>query len=442
MTSKLLDRRTVLRGAGVALALPLLEAMMGPRSSVFRGTAHAGGGTAPPKRLLTFFVPCGAVMDRWTPTSTGTTYDLTTTLRPLAPVRDAVSVLTGLDNTAARRSAANAGPHSTGAASLGSALPMTRLGATGPTLDRVAAARWGGTTRFRALAINNEPQYQETDGEGVSTAVFHDLSWDAAGQFVPSVTDPSALFDRLFRTASSGESARRRSLLDAVRGDAQDLRRRLGSADVARVDAYLDGVRDLEREVTAASTACATPDAGAALGGDPAAMATPDRARLFLRILTAALRCDLTRFASFALANAGNRSPLPWIGITEGHHAISHRTDAASLDDLERITTYEITQFAYLLSLLAAAPEGDGTLLDHTAVLLFSEVADGARHTYESLPVLLAGRGGGRLVSGRHLRFAAGTPIARLYATLLGVLGDPAPRFGLDGDTTLGELLV
>ena len=436
-----LDRRTFLRGAGAAVALPLLEAMLpSDRPGLLHGIARADG-VPPPTRFITYFVPCGAVMNHWTPAVEGTAYELSPLLAPLAAHRAKLSVLTGLDNTSARRSIANAGPHTLGAGTITSAMPMNRLGATGPSIDRRAASAFGGSTRFRSLVINNEPPLIESDGEGVSTAIFHNFAWDGPGRFLPAITEPRSLFNALFQPGTDAAAARRRSVIDAVRDDANDLRQQLGVVDARVLDEYLDGVHELEQQLATGAAICAPPSMDG-VPGDAASMSPPDRARLFARIIAAAFRCDLTRFVNFALANAGNRSPLPWLGITDGHHPISHRSDPTSLGQLDQIVQYEMGQLAYLLDQLASVPEGSGTMLDHTAVVLFSEVADGALHSYESLPVLVAGGGGGRLVSGRHLRYEAGTSIARLYATILAILGDPQPQFGLDGFAPLSELLV
>ncbi len=182
----------------------------------------------------------------------------------------------------------------------------------------------------------------------------------------------------------------------------------------------------------AAPTTCARPEAP---GGD--LPASPERVQIMLRLVATALRCDLTRFASFALNNGIDSSPLPWLGLSGGHHDLSHADDH---DTIVRIVRYEMEQVAYLLALLKAAPEGDGTALDNSLIFVSSEVSDGATHSLDDMPVLVAGRAAGCVRPGTHLRFPDQTPISNLYLTLLNLAGVTTPAFGLDGTTLLDGL--
>lgn len=427
-----LSRRAVLRGAGAAVALPLLDAMLdGCRRPHGAGPRDAGphdAGSAPPVCLVTWFFAHGTKMDAWTPSEEGRRWGVTPCLEPLAAHRDDLLVLSGLANAAPELLSSAGGPHSRGAASWASGMPTSTAGARGPTFERRAAAELGGATRLRALSVVNAPETPSV--ESGSSAMLTNLSWLGPGRPAPALRDPARLFEALFGGGGIGDGSER-SVLDHVRGDLAALRARVGRDDRARVDEHLESVRDMERAASpradAAARACAAgqrpPD-----GNFPA----PERARLLLRLVATALRCDLTRFASFALSNALNNDPLPWLGLGDGHHDLTHRDDH---DTIVRITRDAMGHAAFFLDQLAA-PDAHGRLIDRCLVFISSEVSDGAVHDYRNLPVLLAGRGGG-VAPGSHVRVEPRTPICRLYLSLLQRAGSRADRFGFDGDAPL-----
>lgn len=429
-----LSRRAVLRGAGVAVALPLLDAMLdgcgrphgtGARDAGARDAGVRGGVAAPPVCLVTWFFAHGTKMDAWTPAEAGRGWSPTPCLEPLAAHRDDLLVLSGLANAAPELLSSAGGPHSRGAASWASGMPTTTTGAGGPTFERRAAAELGGATRFRALSVVNAP---DTPGvESGSSAMLTNLSWAGPSRPAPALRDPAHLFAALF--GGDGDDGSDRSVLDHVRGDLAALRARVGRDDRARVDEHLEAVRDMER------AAAPRTRPGACAAGDPPPdgnFPAPERGRLLMRLVATALRCDLTRFASFALSNALDNDPLPWLGLGDGHHDLSHRDDH---DTIVRITRDAMGQAAFFLDQLAM-PDAHGRLLDRCLVFISSEVSDGARHDYRNLPVLLAGRGGG-VTPGAHLQLEPRTPICRLYLSLLQRAGSRADRFGFDGDSPL-----
>lgn len=439
MRAPRLSRRTFLRGAGAALALPWLEQMAAPLVPGGVRRAEAGGPPDAPGRFVLFFIPCGVPVG-WAPAAEGADYAMPAMLAALEPFRRDLLVLSGVDNASARESLTAGGPHSAGTMTFSTATPAVDSGAGGPSIDRVVA-QLDTTTRLAGVAVNNESPNTLLDAEGITPRVLHDLSWDAAARSVPALSDPRALYERLFVVPGADVLARRRGVIDAVRADANALGATLGAADARRLSEYLDSLRDVERSLDysrAVPAALAAPDPRVS----PDMMAAPDRAALMLQMVTLALRTDVTRSVSFGLANAGSSQTFPWLDIHDQHHALSHRVDDEAIAMLTRIVTYEVGVFASFLQQLRDAQEGDHTLLDRTAVLLTSEVADGAAHTYESLPLLLAGSAGGRLATGRHARLPAGTPLAAVHATVLAALGADSPRFGADQVGPIPSLLA
>ena len=444
-----LNRRALLRGAGVAVALPLLDAML-DGNGLLRGTAHAQGMTTP-VRLITLHWPNGTVMSRWTPTGVGDAYTYSESLRPLGgftlpdgsevpAMRGDVNVISGLKNTVAELGVTGGG-HIRALGAFGNGMPMQMASAGGISVDQAAAAALGTTTRFPSIPVAVQPA-ETANWDGASAAIFYNLSWAAVNRPVPADRDARALFNRLFTAPGSTSAAERaalyrRSVLDYVRADLGRLDGRVGRVDHQRLDEHLTSIRELERQSSVSAAACTL----ATAPRDPEALPGDEYARLMMRLLVMALRCDLTRYASFQLYHPGNL--YPWLGpewTNLERHGLSHRTDAAANDLIVIATQYNVKQFAYLCSLLKAAAEGDGTLLDHALVYATSEVAEGSSHTYTNLPVLLGGRGGGRVRTGRHVHYAGDPTFNNLFVSMLNYAGVPTTRFGYDGTAPLGQL--
>jgi hypothetical protein len=427
-----ISRRNLLRAAGVSLALPWL-ASLAPR----RGRAAE---PTPPRRVAYFYVPNGIHMPSWIPASAGALGTLPLVLSPLADLRDALTVVSGLDNLPARPD--GAGDH---AAGTGSFLTCTHVYKTdgddirnGVSVDQVAAAAIGSATRFPSLELGLEGGASVGGCDsGYSCAYSRNISWAGPQTPRPKMVNPRLVFDRLFagedpaetEAARARRTARRLSVLDFVRSEATALKARLGREDSQKLDEYETGIRALEERLNAAPAVdlCEAPDA------PESEFDVPTHAALMTELIATAFRCDLTRVVTFMLANAGSGRSYTFIdpALTGGHHDLSHHQNVAETHrKLERINQWEVDRFGDLARALAAIPEGEGTLLDHSLLFFSSEIADGNSHQHTNLPVLLAGRGGGAVRPGRHLAAPSGTPIANLFLTMLGTQSIDARTFG------------
>jgi hypothetical protein len=447
MTTKL-TRRALFGAAGVALSIPFLESLSPRRTAV-------AGVPLMPRRLIVWYVPNGingSTPNAFRPVAAGSAYALTPMLAPLAPLRAEVQVLTGLANRPAQASYMGsndgAGDHARGT---GSFLTNARIAKTegagvrnGVSFDQVAAAAIGGSTRLPSLQLGIDGG-SSTGGcdSGYSCAYARNISWADATTPVPKLTNPAVIFDRLF---AGGESmalrARRQayqsSVLDYIRGDAERLQQRLGATDRQKLDEYLTAVRELERRIMAADApmTCTLPPRPVE------GLAYAELVAVMNNLMALALRCDATRVITFMLGNAGSGRDYSFIGAAGAHHEISHHmSEPEKLAKLQTIGTWEVQQFAGLLRLLDGMREPDGTsLLDNSAVLFSSEIADGNGHLHHGLPVVLAGRCGGALTPGRHVVYAEERPIANLFLALLNALGATATSFGLEGTRVLENL--
>lgn len=426
-----LDRRTFLRGAGAAIALPWLEAM---------ATAST---PRRPVRTAVLFMPNGVRADAWTPTAVGSDFELPAILAPLAPVREHVLIPTGLSNQPTHT---GDGHYVKTAGFLtGTTIEKTTgddLNANGVSLDQRLAQRIGGTTRLPSLELSTDPVTTGIDTNVGYTRLYGShISWSTPRTPVARETDPSRAFARLFRSLSEGGPPSR-SILDLVLADGTRLRQQLGARDQARIDEYLESVRSIERRIDHDEQARATarredPSLAvdltalerrlASYGGDPA-----ERIRLMIDLIVLAFRADVTRVATFMFGNAVSNRNFSFVdGVTGGHHEISHHQDKPDLlDQYQRIAAWHVAELARMIAALQACDDGDGTLLDHTTLLFGSGLRDGNRHDPNDLPILLAGRGGGAFRPGRHLAFAAGTPLCRLHLDILAAAGMPMRQFG------------
>lgn len=430
------SRRQVLRAAGATVALPFLASAL-PRRAW-------GVEVTPPVRLLFFYVPNGVRMAHWRPQGVGADFVLGPTMASLQDVRDDILVISGLANQGGRDD--RPGDHARGTgAFLTCQRPAFEGISAGVSVDQIAAQALGDRTAFRSLELGVEGGGSVGFCDsGYACAYTQNISWADAQTPLPKLTNPQTVFDRLFaggNVAATAEGQARRlryrsSVLDLVQDQANGLMGKLAADDKQRMDAYLTGVRELERRL-AGSNGCG-PSFG--LPEDPL---LAERAELMLDIAVAAFSCDLTRFATFMLANAGSNAVYSFLpGVSGAHHGLSHHQDIpANLDQLSIIDAWEVSLLGRLIRRLRDEDGGDGSssLLDHTAVVFSSEISDGNRHNHDDLPVIIAGRAGGAIHTGRHVE-APDTPIANLYLSLLGAVGLPQPAFGLDGSGPLAGL--
>jgi hypothetical protein len=423
-----LSRRTFLGGAGVMVSLPLLEAMIPRRAEAL--------GSATPQRLLVFFVPNGIHMPAWTPTSTGPGFALQPIMQPLAPFKDQLLVVTGLANPVGQPD--GPGDHAAGS---GAFLTCTHVNKSetvltnGTSLDQVFAQHIGGETVVPSLQLGLEGGGIEGNCDsGYACAYVRNISWQGNTP-LSKLTSPATAFDLLFAGFDPGATsqelalrkANRLSVLDRTLDQASALSSKLGTTDRIKLDQYLDSVRELELKVEA-DDAALTCDVGAS-PGEPEDVTS--HCRTMCDVIAKAFECDRTRTITFMMGNAASERPFGFLGLPNAHHHYSHHgDDPANLAAIQTINTWEMEQLAYLLGRLSSVTEVDGsTLLDNSIVYCSSEVEDGNAHFHFNLPVLLAGRGGGVIESGRHV-IHDGVPIANLYLAMLQGLGVDVAQFG------------
>ncbi|MBK9138387.1 MAG: DUF1552 domain-containing protein [Verrucomicrobia bacterium] len=436
-----LPRRTFLRGLGTAMALPVLDAMAPLRALAAENPKAA---FKHPRRLAFLYIPNGADMANWTPQGEGAAFDLPPILEPLAPYQEDILVLSGLAHDKARPNGDGAGDHARASATfLTAAQARKTAGAdihVGVSIDQVAATRIGHHTRLPSLELGcDKGQRSGNCDSGYSCAYSFNISWKTPNTPMPPEVDPRLVFERLFagdRPAESAEARARRqhqrkSILDFVQEDAQRLRANLGYTDQRKLDEYLTAVRELELRIEQSEKfQAALPDVSKPTG-------IPETYERHLRLLfdlqALAFQTDTTRISSFILAHDGSNRPYPWIGVSEGHHDLSHHgNDEAKKAKIARINRFHMEQFAYFLGRLKAIKEGEGTLLDNCMIVYGGAISDGDRHNHDNLPVILAGRGGGTIETGRHLRYPRNTPMANLFLSLLdrAGAGQGIERFG------------
>ena len=444
VTKKSLPRRTVLRGLGTAVALPLLDGMV-PALTATRRTA-----ARPKPRLGFVYVPHGAVMRNWTPPGEGAGFEFTPILKPLEPFRDRLVVLSGLDHApAAQMPGDPAGGHGriTGAFLTGVHAKPTE-GAdfeAGVSVDQIAAARLGRRTELASLEVGiGLPEFGGACDAGFSCAYVSTLSWSTPTTPLPMESNPRALFERLFGDGTSTDPAARRermrqdrSILDAVTRKAARLRDGLGAADRAKLSDYLSAVRDVERRIQRAEEGAdrELPVVERPSASIPASF--DEYVKVMFDLQALAWQADLTRVISFLMTPELTAQTYPQIGVPDPHHALSHHENRPeSLEKLTKVGAYHASLFSWYLDRLRATPDGDGTLLDQAAILYGSGMSNSNLHNIQNLPILVAGGAAGQLRGNRHLRYADGTPLTNLYLTLLGLMDVPAEEFG---DST-GEL--
>lgn len=439
----MISRRTLLRGAGAALALPVLEAM-------HPAIAHAQqNGATPPRRLLAYYVPCGIHMPAWRVSGgTGPLGTLPPMLASFEPLKQDILLLSRVSN----RPAIPDGPgdHASGTgAFLTAAHPFKTEGAdiaNGISVDQAAANAIGDQTLFRSLELGAEGGGATGNCDsGYSCAYARNISWAGPQTPLPKETSPQAVFDRLFAGADPRETveARRKaklyrlSVLDFVRDDTQRVQGKLGATDRRKMDEYLTGIRELETRIRATEDVpVCDPGTRPTAPGDIRARVTA-----MSDLMVLAFKCDLTRVITFMLGNAGSNRSYDFLGVGEGHHELSHhQNNADNFRKLQTIDTWEVEQFAYLVQQLKAATETDGTILDNTVALFSSEIEDGNSHSHIDMPVLLAGRGGRTWNTGRHIRFAQEQTFGNMFISMLATVGVNAPTFGLDGRQPLPDL--
>ena len=430
VTRKHLPRRTFLRGLGAAIGLPLLDGMV-PALTAMRQTA-----ARPTHRLGIVYVPNGMVMADWTPAADGPQLELSPILQPLAPFKDQLTVVAGL-----RSGPPNYAVHAVASTRFLTGQPPTPSTGSeveaGVSVDQVVAREFEQETQLSSLEISLERAESGVCDIAASCIYTDTIAWRGPKTPLPMEHNPRAVFERLFGDSdtTSGEARsarlrRRRTILDSVSETATDLRRVLGPADGAKLTEYLDAVRDVERRIqrTEEQTGRELPDVERP-AGTPASF--PEYARLMFDLQVLAYQSDLTRVGTFMVGREFSGHTYPEIDVRDAHHPLSHhQQDPQKLATLSKVNTHHVTQFAYFLDRLKSTPDGDGSLLDHIAVVYGAGMSDSNAHSPNDLPIVLAGGGAGSRKGGRYLRYAPDTPLENLHVTLLQKMGLPAERFG------------
>lgn len=427
---KRLSRRTFLRGMGTAVALPMLDAM---------SPAFAAPG-ARPLRTVFVYAPTGMEMQYWTPKSFGTEFDFPRILKPLAPFKDDLLLISGLVQNPGRAGGDGAGDHARAVASyLTATRPKKTEGADircAKSIDQVLADS-AGSTRFPSLQLACEDSRQLGACDSYS-CVYQNISWRSDTQALAPDVNPRLIFERLFGSADPGESAAARanrkvyqkSILDFVREETASLQASLGPTDRRKVDEYLQSVREIEQRIAKAEKeAVAAPPDLQQPAGIPVIYA--EHARLVFDLLLVALQTDSTRVATFMLAREGGLKNYPEVGVPEAHHSITHhRYQPDLVEKCAKVNCYHMEQFAYFVQKMKAASDGDGSLLDHSVVVYGSGLADPNRHDHANLPTLIAGKAQGKVKTGRHLKLEKEAPMANLWISLAGISNVPCEKVG------------
>ena len=431
----LLSRRTILKGLGISVSLPWLEAM---------GPVTAWANASPsqniaPNRMAFLYVPNGKNMADWTPKSEGTNFDITPILQPLAKVKDNLMVLSGLTADKARANGDGGGDHARAlSAFLTGAQPRKTDGTnirSGISVDQVAASRIGDKVRLPSIEIGCEQGSMAGNCDsGYSCVYSSTMSWRSSTQPLPKEVNPKLVFERLFATGPDAgrakREARNKSILDYVRDDSKNIANQLGKSDIRKLDEYFTAIRDIELRIERSEKlpAIKVPDAQPPKG-IPAVF--EEHIKQMCDLIVLAFQADITRVVTFVLANEGSNKPYPFIKVPEGHHDLSHHgNDQAKKEKIKQINLFHVSQLAYLLEKLKATKEGEGNLLDHSMIAYGSGNSDGNAHNHDDLPILLAGGGCGTLSSGRHLRFSKETPLNNLWLSMLNRMDINIDRLG------------
>jgi hypothetical protein len=438
ITKKALHRRSFLRGMGATLALPFLDAMV----PAFAAT-KVGGAVLPATRLGFVYVPNGIIQKAWLPAKVGTGFEMPATMAPLEPFRDNMLVLSNLMQNSGRSLGDGPGDHArAGASWLTGVHPKKTEGSgihSGISADQIAAKEFSKSTQLASLEIGlEEPNLAGGCDSGYSCAYTNTISWRTAISPNPMEVNPRTVFERLFgdgETTDPGARLKRikedRSILDFIRTDVARLEPSLGARDKSKLDEYLDSIRDIERRIQKAEEQSASMK----LPVMERPSGIPDEfeahSKLMSDLMVIAFQTDMTRVVSFMMAREGSNRSYRSIGISDGHHSVTHhQNDPEKIAKTMKIDQLHVQMLAYLLDRLKNTPDGDGSLLDHSMILFGSSISDGNAHTHHDLPLVLAGGGNGKVKGGRHIRYASETPMNNLLLTMLDKSGVPCESLG------------
>jgi len=439
-SGRALPRRTVLKGLGASLALPFLDAMIPPGlRALVRAPIH---------RFQTFYVPNGMAMQYWSPSVVGRAFEMTPILEPLAPFRDQMLVLSGVQANWVQIHAGASGSFLTGIPQGGRT--ETEIFAD-VSMDQILARQFGRETQVASLELSMDaPANAGACSSNLSCVYTHTLSWRGPTQPLPTEYNPRAVFERLFGDAGSTERgareqrlAQQKSILDSVNDKLRQLRREIGAQDQVKVEQYTEAIRDIERRIERAES-----QIDMELPEFPQPEGAPadfeDHLELMMDLQLVALQADLTRVITFMLGKEQSPRPYPQIGVPEAHHPLSHHNDQPELvERMSHINRYHTELFSRYLTKLRETPDGDGSLLDSMTILYGSGISNSTRHSGDNLPLLVMGGGAGTLRGGRHLKYDDEPGMANLLVTLMDHMGVSVDHIGastgaLEIDTVSG----
>jgi hypothetical protein len=446
-----LPRRTFLRGLGATMALPLLDSMAPPLSALSQSARRS---TTAPIRLGYVYTPNGIIgcseksprPFMWTPTTVGADFEFSLTMKGLEPFRENLIVFSGLSQINGRALGDGPGDHARATATFLTGVHPYKTGGAdfklGVSADQIAAKALGKHTQLSSLELGLEPQPLAGNCDSGYTCAYMSMSWRGPTSPLPAEINPRAAFERLFGDDESTDATARlarlqgqKSVLDYVTGSLARLQGSLGSSDKRKLDEYLEAVRDIERriQVTEQSnvlTQLPHMDRPSSVPDDYEEYST-----LMMDLQVIAWQTDMTRVASFMMGRDGSNRPYREIGISDGHHSISHHQgDPERVEKLMKIDALHVKMFAYLLKKLQDTADGDGTLLDHSLVVFGSSLSESNLHTHDDLPIVLAGNAGGRVKGNRHLVYPKETPLNNLFLNMFDLAG--VPEIDKFGDST------
>lgn len=439
-----LSRRSFLRGFGAALSLPAFESFHPLMAA--SATARAIGTTASgaPLRMAYLYIPNGVNLEHWRPDGTSEKYKMGSSFAAMQKHRADFQIFTGFEQQNAKAHGDGPGDHARGtAAFLTSTHPRKTAGSDiqlGISVDQVAANAVAAHTRLPSLELSTDGVRKSGQCDsGYSCAYQFNLSWSSENQPMTPESNPRAVFERLFGAGSSDERkkslgqrlASKKSVLDFIEADAKAMHRHLGRNDRQKLDEYLTGVREIEKQIEKAESLGIQADPGvAAPEGKPESY--KEHLRLMLDMMVLAFKTDTTRISSFLMAHDGSNRSFEEIGVNDGHHNISHhKGNQDNLDKIAKIDTFYLEQLSYFLDKLKSTEDIDGKSLLHNSMIVYGGcISDGDRHNHNDLPILLAGHGGGAFKPGRHVDLGEDVPLSNLYLRMLEEFGVKEPRFG------------
>ena len=427
------------------MALPVLDSMfparigaspVGPTSPIRLGYVYTPNG----------IIGCSEKSPRqfmWTPKTAGANFEFSPTMKPLEPFRENLVVFSGLAQVTGRALGDGPGDHARATATFLTGVHPRKTGGAdfrlGVSADQIAAREFGKHTQLASLELGLEPQPLAGNCDSGYTCAYMSMSWRSETSPLPAEINPRAVFERLFGDDESTDPAERqarldtqKSVLDYVAGSLARLSGKLGNSDKRKLNEYLDSVRDIERRIQVTEESNVLTQ----LPHMERPSSVPDDymqySKLMMDMQVIAWQTDMTRVASFMMGRDGSNRPYREIGISDGHHSISHHQgDAERVEKLIRIDELHVGLFAYLLDKLQNTPDGDGTLLDHSLIAFGSSLSESNLHTHDDLPIVLAGNGGGRVKGNRHLVYPKETPLNNLFLNMFDAAGMPhVDKFG------------